>query len=112
MNKWAYDINYYTKKTFQVSKLVLDEYFTSSEFLTSIEAGIGYDYSQENLSSISSVPSKIHIPVATVPSQQIFNPNTSYIDNEVNQYRNCNDADDDVFIVEDNENGKATLFLN
>lgn len=90
---------------FQVSKLVLDEYFTSSEFLTSIEAGIGYDYSQENLSSISSVPSKIHIPIATMPSQQIYNPATSFIDNDVSQFRNCNEAEDDVFIIEDNENG-------
>lgn len=96
----------------QVSKLVLDEYFTSSEFLTSVEAGSGYDY---NLDSAPTTPystqSKGHIPLLSSSStnQNQFIRTISIPENDdtglIRPTKNNADADDDVFIVEDNENG-------
>lgn len=96
-----------------MSKLVLDEYFTSSEFLTSVEAGSGYD---SNLDSSPSTPfstqSKGHIPLLSSSStnQNQFIRTMSIPENEdtgsIGQIKHSADADDDVFIVEDKENGE------
>lgn len=99
----------------RVSKLVLDEYFTSSEFLTSAEAGLCYDTVLENLSSnLYAVQTKSLVAQSAIPiASNQFIRTVSFPENDINSDANiivqtkgnCTDVDDDVFIVEENENG-------
>lgn len=101
----------------RVSKLVLDEYFTSSEFLTSAEAGLCYDTVLENSSTIPyATQSKGQISTSAVlaASTQFIrtvsfpeNDGGSEVDATVQMKVNCAEVDDDVFIVEENENGNV-----
>lgn len=92
----------------RMSKLVLDEFFTSSEFVSGVEAGA--EFGLINSSSTHSVTT----PTSTIPVSHQLNSTSPFVDsgvdlNVMSQYSSFNQAsidnDDDVFVVE--KNGKC-----
>lgn len=96
-------IQYKKKTTFysQISKLVLDEYFTSSEFISGVEAGAEF--------GLMNSPSNASITTQTsnIPLSHQLNSTSPFVDSgvDLNHYSNYNasiDNEDEVFIVEKN----------
>ncbi|XP_021703995.1 eukaryotic translation initiation factor 4E-binding protein Mextli isoform X1 [Aedes aegypti] len=83
----------------RVAKLVLDDYFSSNEFLASVEMGASFD-----------LPSSLASPVTPMPGQHQLITGSPFVDSGVgldamaggmgSMGGNCIEVDDDVFIVE------------
>lgn len=85
----------------QISKLVLDEYFASSEFISGIEAGAEFGL-MHSTSTVS-----VTTPTSSIPLSHQLNSTSPFVDSgvDLNQYSNYNasiDNEDEVFIVEKN----------
>lgn len=96
-----------------MAKLVLDDYFSSNEFLQTAEASAAYDGMLNSTSSTSSAPT-ITAP-AIIPVSHQLNSSHPFADSGIGLNmmssatqrllnNNSVDIDDDVFIV---ENGKV-----
>ncbi|XP_055294966.1 eukaryotic translation initiation factor 4E-binding protein Mextli isoform X2 [Sitodiplosis mosellana] len=86
----------------RISKLVLDEYFTSTEFISGVEAGA--EFGLMNSSSTASVTT----PTTVIPLSHQLNSTSPFGDSgvDLNQYSNYHasiDNEDEVFIVEKND---------
>lgn len=82
----------------KVAKLVLDDYFSSNEFLASVELCSSFD-----------LPNSLASPVGAIPGQHSLITGTPFVDSgvglntmaaNVGEVSNCVEMDDDVFIVE------------
>lgn len=81
----------------QVAKLVLDDYFSSNEFLASVEMGSSFD-----------LPSSLASPVTPMAGQHQLITGSPFVDSGVGLDAmaigggggNCIEVDDDVFIVD------------
>lgn len=94
----------------QISKLVLDEYFGSSEFMTGVEAGAEFSFANSSTSSVTT-------PTSAIPLSHQLNSASSLVDsgvdlNVMGRYGVANQAsvdnEDEVFIVE--KNGITFIF--
>lgn len=111
----------------QISKLVLDDYFSSSDFLASVDAGAAYD-------SAVTTPTT---PSVQIPAAHQLNTSSSFADSGIglnfmgqsqsgrslgsssasrksgnnNNNNRGADVDDDVFIVENGSSSRIPLFL-
>lgn len=96
-----------------MAKLVLDDYFSSNEFLQTSEASAAYDGMMNSTAST---------PTATVPPSYQLNSSSPFADSGIglnmmsssrlvnnNNNNNSVDIDDDVFIVETGEISLANL---
>lgn len=97
-----------------MAKLVLDDYFSSNEFLQTAEASAAYEGMMNSTSSTSSTPTMATPTV--IPISHQLNSSSPFADsgiglNMMSSTRLLNnnsvDIDDDVFIV---ENGKSSHF--
>lgn len=88
----------------QISKLVLDEYFASSEFVSGVEAGA--EFGLMHSSSTASVTTAT--TTSAIPLSHQLNSTVPFVDKgiDLNQYNKYNasieDNEDEVFIVEKN----------
>uniref|UniRef100_A0AAG5D7X6 K Homology domain-containing protein n=1 Tax=Anopheles atroparvus TaxID=41427 RepID=A0AAG5D7X6_ANOAO len=82
----------------KVAKLVLDDYFSSNEFLASVDMCSSFD-----------LPNSLSSPVAALPGQHSLITGTPFVDSgvglntmgaNIGEVGNCIEMDDDVFIVE------------
>lgn len=78
--------------------------------MTSVEAGAAYDYNMDIANSMS-LPTKSSNPSSSIQ----FARATSILENESNSdgvaiFKPATETDDDVFIVEENENGEFNPF--
>jgi len=100
----------------QMAKLVLDDYFSSNEFLQTAEASAAYDGMINSTSSTSSTPTMT--APAIIPISHQLNSSSPFADSGIGLNmmsatqrllnNNSVDIDDDVFIV---ENGKILDFV-
>lgn len=103
---------------FQMAKLVLDDYFSSNEFLQTAEASAAFDGMMNSTSSTSSTPN------ASVPLSHQLNSSSPFADSGIGLNmmstsstsrllnNNSVDVDDDVFIVENGKIVRLTGFWN
>lgn len=92
----------------RVAKLVLDDYFSSNEFLASVEMGASFD-----------LPSSLASPVTPMPGQHQLITGSPFVDSGVgldamaggmgSMGGNCIEVDDDVFIVDPPTLGGGSL---
>ncbi|XP_058125292.1 eukaryotic translation initiation factor 4E-binding protein Mextli [Anopheles coustani] len=82
----------------KVAKLVLDDYFSSNEFLASVDMCSSFD-----------LPNSLSSPVGAIPGHHSLITGTPFVDSgvglntmaaNVGEVSNCVEMDDDVFIVE------------
>ncbi|XP_031619001.1 eukaryotic translation initiation factor 4E-binding protein Mextli isoform X2 [Contarinia nasturtii] len=90
----------------RTSKLVLDEYFANSEFISGVEAGA--EFGLVNSSSSASVTT----PTTAIPLSHQLNSTSPFVDSgvDLNQYSNYNqsiDNEDEVFIVENSDGNQS-----
>lgn len=93
----------------QISKLVLDEYFASSEFVSGVEAGA--EFGLMNSTSTNSITT----PTSMIPESHQLNSTSPFVDsgvdlNVMSQFSACQasiDNEDEVFLVE--KNGSSLL---
>ncbi|XP_062549237.1 eukaryotic translation initiation factor 4E-binding protein Mextli isoform X2 [Armigeres subalbatus] len=92
----------------RVAKLVLDDYFSSNEFLASVEMGSNFD-----------LPSSLASPVTPMPGQHQLITGSPFVDSGVgldamgggigSMGGNCIEVDDDVFIIDPPTLGGGSL---
>lgn len=100
-----------------MAKLVLDDYFSSNEFLQTAEASAAYDGMMNSTSSTASTPTMT--APAVIPISHQLNSSSPFADSGIGLNmmssvttrllnNNSVDIDDDVFIV---ENGNDINFI-
>lgn len=91
----------------QISKLVLDEYFASQEFISGAE--VGAEFGLMNSSSTASVTT----PTSAIPLSHQLNSTSPFVDsgvdlNQYSSYQASIDNEDEVFIVD--KSGMSRIF--
>lgn len=116
-----YFINTKTTMIRQMAKLVLDDYFSSNEFLQTVEASAAYDGMMNSTSSTSSTPTMTAPPM--IPISHQLNSSSPFADSGIGlnmmasatsrmlNNNNSVDIDDDVFIVENGKDGRCSSFF-